>query len=110
MVSLRWLQWFQLVGARVQAVTREAVAYDPPIIGAGTFLTVNVTYEGATPADYVTAVSFDPMTEGGIATSFMRVTGNVTAAGVVSVTFANMSGGAIDLDPGTIRIQVERAT
>ena len=56
-VSLRWLQWFQDVGDRISAVSVLDVAYDPPNIGAGAAATVNVTYDGVTPGDFVAAVS-----------------------------------------------------
>jgi hypothetical protein len=110
MVSLRWLQWFQLVSDRIGAVSRVDAAYDPPNLAAGAAVTADVSFDGVSPDDFVTGVSFTPMTVAGVATSFMRLIGNVSAANVVSVTFINVGPGAIDLDAGTIRIQVEQAT
>lgn len=110
MVSLRWLQWFQLVSDRIGAVSRVDAAYDPPNLAPGASVTADVSFNGASPEDFVTGVSFTPMTAAGVATSFMRLIGNVSAANVVSVTFINVGPGAIDLDAGTIRIQVEQAT
>lgn len=110
MVSLRWLQWFQLIGQRVQSVSRVDGAYDPPNLVPGAAQTVDVTVASAAVGDYVTGVSFAPMTVGGVPANGIRLFADVTAAGVVSVTFFNVSAGAIDLDAGTIRIQVEQAT
>lgn len=107
-VTLRWLQWFTSVGDAIQAVSVLSTSYDPPNLAAGAAVTVNVTYDGATPGDFVRAVSFSPMAVGGVPTSAIRVLGDVTAAGQVSVTFFNVSGGAVDLDAGTLRIQLER--
>ena len=110
MVSLRWLQWFQLTSTRIANVSRLDAAYDPPALGSGAAVTANVPFPGVSLGDYVTGVSFAPMTVGGVASSGIRLMANVTAADVVSVTFFNVSGGAIDLDAGTIRIQAEQAT
>jgi hypothetical protein len=108
--SQRWLQWFQTVGGRLSAVMRLDTPLDPGNIGAGAASTVNVTLPGVKAADFVQAVSFTPMTVGGAPSSAIRVFGNVTAADTVSVTFFNVSGGAVDLDAGTLYIQVERVT
>ncbi len=109
-VSLRWLQWFQDVGDRLSAESRLDTAYDPPNLGAGAATTVNVTYNGVNPGDIVKGVSFAPMTAGGVASSAIRFSGDVTDANTVSVTLLNVSGGAVNLDAGTLRIQVERLT
>lgn len=103
-----WLQWFQTVGDRLGAVLRLDTPYDPPSIAAGAATTINVTLPGVAPPDFVQAVSFTPMTVGGVPNSNVRFFGNVTAAGTVSVTLLNVSGAAIDLDAGTLFIQVER--
>lgn len=107
-VSLRWLQWFQDVGDRLSAVILLDTAYDPPNLGAGAATTANVTVNGVRPGDMVTAVSFAPMTVGGTPSSAIRFFGDVTDANTVSVTLLNVSGGAVNLDAGTLRIQVER--
>lgn len=108
-VTLRWLQWFQDVAARLQAVSMLDVAYDPPSLGAGAVTTVNVAFKGARAGDFVTGVSFAPMAVGGTATSAVRLMADVTDVDQVSVTFFNVTGGAVDLDAGTLRILVERA-
>jgi hypothetical protein len=108
MVSMRWLQWFQAAGDRLSAVSRLDAAYDPGSISAGAVSTVNVTFSGVKPGDLVTAVSFSPMATSGTPTAGIRMLADVTSANTVSVSFLNVSGGAIDLDAGTIRIQVER--
>ncbi len=108
MVSQRWLQWFQVVGDRLSAVMRLDTTTDPGSLSAGAASTVNVTMSGVNPGDLVTAVSFSPMAVGGTPTAGVRLLADVTAANTVSVTFLNVSGGSIDLDAGTLRIQVER--
>lgn len=110
MVSLRWLQWFQNVSDRQSATAVLDTAYDPPNLVAGASVTVDVNFDGVAAGDFVTGVSFSPMTVGGAPTSFVRFLGNVKQAGIVSVTLINVGAGAIDLDAGTLRIQVERAT
>lgn len=107
-VTMRWLQWFQRVGDRISATSIVDAAYDPPSLGAGATVTVNVTFPGVRPKDLVKGVSFDPMTAGGVASAAIRFLANVTAADTVSVTLLNVSGGAVDLDAGTLRIEVER--
>lgn len=107
-VTLRWLQWFQEVGNAVQAVVLLDTPYDPPNIGAGATLTVNVTVPGVSAKDIVRGVSLSPMAVGGVANSSIRIAGNCVAADTVAVTFTNVSGGAINLDAGTLRVSVER--
>lgn len=110
MVSLRWLQWMQLVGTRIGNVSRLDVPYDPPNLGPGAAVTVSVTFDGVSLGDYITGVSFAPMTVGGAPSSAIRVLADVSAVNTVSVTFFNVSGGAVDLDAGTLRIQAEQST
>ena len=107
-VSQRWLQWFQTVGDRLSVIQRLDTPLDPGNIVAGGASTVSVVFPGTKPADLVQAVSFTPMTVGGVPTAGMRVFGNVTDIDTVSVTFLNVSGGPIDLDAGTLYIQTER--
>lgn len=110
MVSLRWLQWFQLVGARIAAVTRLDVAYDPPNIAGGAAFTVTVTGSGCAIGDYVTGASFAPMTVAAVVTTGIRLMADVVDTDTIAVTFFNITAGAIDLDAGTIRLQLERAS
>lgn len=110
MVSLRWLQWFQEVGDYIGAQGRQDYAYDPPNLAPGALATVNVTFTGAVFGDMVKACEFYPPAVGGVPTAGVRVFANVVAADTVAVTFFNVTAGAIDLDAGTIRIQVESST
>lgn len=112
MVSLRWLQWFQNVSNRYNRRADIDFAYDPAAVPAGTPATAVFTFPGAglTARDIVAGVSFDPMTEASVVTPYMRVSGNVIDADTIAITFLNVGAGAIDLDAGTLRIQVERAT
>lgn len=110
MVSLRWLQWFQNVSDRIQSALMLDVAYNPGSIASGALATVTVNFDGVMPGDLIKGVSFSPMTVGGVPTPYIRTFGDVVQAGVVGVTFFNVGPGAIDLDAGTLRIQVERVT
>lgn len=103
-----WLQWFQIVGDRLGSELRLDTPFDPPNLAAGAATTINVTVPGVAPPDGVKWVSFEPMTVGGVANSNVRFFGNVTAANTVSVSLLNVSGGPVDLDAGTLFIQVER--
>jgi len=108
MVSLRWLQWFQLVGDRIGAWTILDTPFDPVNIGAGGLTTVTVAVPGATPGDFVIGVSLAPMSVGGVPTSAIRTMADVIAADTVAVSLLNLSGGAVDLDAGTLRLKLER--
>lgn len=76
------------------------IPYDPPSIGAGLAHTQDVTVSGVKVGDIV-GVSFQPAAAG------MTLLAQATATNTVSVTFLNVSGGAIDLGSGTIRLSVE---
>lgn len=88
------------VNAFIARFHRFDIPYDPPSIGAGLAHTVGVTATGVKVGDIV-SVSFDPAAAG------MTLLAQATAANTVSVTFLNVSGGAIDLSAGTIRLSVE---
>jgi hypothetical protein len=109
LVSRAWLPWFQVVSDFIQGRLREAALYDPPNLAAGATVTVDVTVTGVNDT-HIAGASFSPMTVGGVATPYMRVFANVTAANTVSVSFLNLGPGAIDLDAGTIRLIVETNT
>jgi hypothetical protein len=108
MVTRSWLPWFQIVGDRLSAVSRLDTALNPGNIAAGAASTVNVTFPGVRPPDFVQAVSFTPMTVAGVPSSAIRFFGNVTDVNTVSVSLLNVSGAPVDLDAGTLYIQVER--
>lgn len=108
MVTRAWLPWFQNVGDRLSLEMRLDTPFDPGNLAAGAASTVNVTLPGVRPPDGVQWVGFTPMTVGGVATSAIRFFGNVTDVNTVSVTLLNVSGGAVDLDAGTLFIKVER--
>ena len=107
-VTLRWLQWFQEVGNAIQAVIVVDTPFNPPSLAAGATATFNVTIPGVSAKDFVRGVSLDPMAVGGVPTSVIRISGNCVAPETVAVTFANVSGGSVDLDPATLRVSVER--
>lgn len=109
-VTLRWLAWFQEVGNFLASVVVLDTTYDPPAIPAGATLTVTVTFDGIAPGDFVTGVSLSPTAVAGVPNASVRIFGNVVATGLVGVTFWNVSAGAIDLDPATIRIEVRKVT
>ena len=99
MVALRWLSWFDAITKRCRAIYADA-AVDPPALASGAAGQATVTVGGARAGDLAMA-SFDPANAG------IAVSANVTAADTVTVTFFNVSGGAIDLPAGTLRVRVE---
>lgn len=109
-VTLRWLQWFQEVGNAIQAVVTADAAYDPPSIASGGTLTVSVTVPGIAARDIVRGVSLEPMAVAGVPTAGIRLLADCIGPDTVAITFWNVSGGAIDLDAATLRVQVERLT
>jgi hypothetical protein len=108
-VTLRWLQWFQNVGEWISGVSLLDTPYDPPSVAPGGVQSAVVPFAGVRRRDVVSGVSFTPMTEGAAPVSGIQLVGTVNQDGAVLVTIFNVSGGAIDLDPGTLRIEV-RAT
>lgn len=90
----------EVLNAFVARFARYDIAYDPPSIGPGLAHTVDVSATGVKVGDIV-SVSFAPAAAG------MTLLAQATAADTVSVTFLNVSGGAIDLGAGTIRLSVE---
>lgn len=110
LVALRWLQWFQDVGDRLQAVSVLDVADNPPSIVSGALRSVAVSFPGVRRRDFVKGLSFEPMTAGGSPVNGIQLFGTINQDGAVLVSFWNVSGGTIDLDAGTLRIEVERVT
>jgi len=84
---------------------REMVAeqpWDPPSIAAGASTQANVTVAGARPGDFVQA-SYS------LSTSGVVFLAQIGAQDVVTVTAWNRSGGAVDLNAGTVRVRVVKA-
>ena len=77
-------------------------AWDPASIAAGGSAQTNVTVAGARPGDFVQA-AFSLSTSGVV---FM---GQIGAQDTVTVTAWNRSGGAVDLNAGTVRVRVLKA-
>lgn len=99
MITLRWLSWFDSITRAARATLTDATV-DPPNLASGAAAQTTVTVSGARAGDLATA-SFDPANAG------VMVVANVTGADTVTVTFFNVSGGAIDLPSGTLRVRVE---
>ena len=99
LMSLRWLSWFDSITRRARALLTD-VSADPPNLAAGTVAQVTVTVPGANAGDLATA-SFVPAAAGVV------IFANVTAANTVTVTFWNVTAGAINLASGTLRVRVE---
>lgn len=76
--------------------------WDPPNLAAGANTTTTITVNGARAGDLV-RVSLSTLT-----TQVMTLTGVVSANDTVQVVLANLSGGAIDLASGTLRVVVEK--
>jgi hypothetical protein len=74
-------------------------AYDPPNLANGAVHVAGPTnVAGCEPSDTV-AVGFDSITNAG-----WLIVGQATASGVVSTVLMNMTGGAVNLPPGTLRV------
>ncbi|MBU6188410.1 MAG: hypothetical protein KGR68_03755 [Betaproteobacteria bacterium] len=99
MVTLRWLSWFDSITRASRATLTDATV-DPPNLASGAAAQATVTVNGAKAGDLATA-SFSPANAG------VMVVANVTADNTVTATFLNVSGGAIDLPSGTLRVRVE---
>jgi hypothetical protein len=76
--------------------------YDPPSLADGVGVTTTVTVAGAALGDFVGAVSFSLSLQG------ITVSAFVSAADVVSIRFQNETGGTLNLDPGILRVRVEK--
>lgn len=87
--------WYRI--PRMLAAT--TVFYDPISIANGTQITTTVTVTGAVKGDVVLATH--ESNDGSII-----ITGTVTSNNTVTIIFANLSGGAIDLANGYLRVRV----
>jgi hypothetical protein len=76
--------------------------WDPPSIAAGGTTQVNVTVSGARPGDFVQAAY-------SLSTSGVVFLAQIGAQDTVTVTAWNRSGGAVDLNAGTVRVRVVKA-
>ena len=74
-------------------------AWDPPSIAAGASAQTNVTVPGARPGDFVQAAY-------SLSTSGIVFLAQIGAQDTVTVTAWNRSGGAVDLNAGTVRVRV----
>ena len=81
---------------------RGELAWDPPSIAGGATAQLNVPVAGARPGDTCQA-GFT------LATSGIVFLAQVGATDVVTVTAWNRSGGAVDLNPGTVRVRVVKS-
>lgn len=85
--------------------TRDLVAeqaWDPPSIAAGGSAQTHVPVSGAQPGDFVQAAY-------SLSTSGVVLLAQIGAQDTVTVTAWNRSGGAVDLNPGTVRVRVVKA-
>lgn len=73
--------------------------WDPPSIGAGASVQLNVAVGGARPGDFAQATF-------SLATTGVLLLAQVGAQDVVTVTAWNRTGAAVDLNPGTVRVRV----
>lgn len=73
---------------------------DPGDIAPGGSASYTATIRGAKPGDFVRA-SFDQLQAG------ITMSADVTAPDTVTVWFYNLSGGSIDLDAGTLYVELK---
>ncbi len=77
-------------------------SWNPPGVAPGSFTSTTLTVSGAQVGDTI-AVGFDqPVPAGSI------LAGTVTSANTATVTLFNVTGGALDLGAGTVRVDVWR--
>jgi len=98
-----WLFWLNAIGRRLAGRTLVDAPFDPSSIAAGAVQQATLTVPGAMVSDVVIGVSFDAPQAG------VLLHGQVTAAETVTVSFRNVTGAAIDLAAGTVRIMIEKA-
>jgi hypothetical protein len=98
-MSLPWHEWFQRI-ADLGRVIEVSATYDPASIASGSTAQATVTATGAVAGDFAVA-SFVTADVGVV------LLAAVTATDTVTVTFWNVTGGAIDLASGTLRVRVE---
>ena len=77
--------------------------FDPPNIGAGAVSTTTLTVTDAELGDHVDSVAFSLNTQG------IVLSGEITAADTMTVTFNNVTGGAVNLASGTLSGKVSKA-
>lgn len=80
-----------------------SIAWNPPMLAAGSEQLLNVPLSGAAMGDAVVAVSFSIDQQG------TNLAGYVSAPGVVTVTHNNDTEVDLDLGPGTIRVWVNKS-
>lgn len=83
-----------------------STTWNPGSIADGTSESINVTVTGAAVGDSVDAAF--PMIVGGSGQNGMQISGSVYAENTVKVTISNASGGAVDLDSGTLVVKVTK--
>lgn len=97
--SLIWLRWFNFVAEILGRRSEASFVYDPPSIAAGATSSVSVAFQGALPGDFAAAAH--STVTAGIIINATATTNSVT------VSFTNVTAGAIDLASGTLRVRVE---
>lgn len=83
-----------------------STTWNPASLANGASESVNVTVTGAAVGDSVDA-GF-PMIVGGSGQNGMQISASVYTANTVKVTITNNSGGAVDLDSGTLVVKVTK--
>lgn len=99
LVTTIWSRWFQFIAQRIGVLTEQTQVYDPPSIAAGSSASVTVTFTGARAGDKAYATHTQV-----VAGIILLATATTDA---VTVTFLNMTAGAIDIASGTLRVGVE---
>ena len=89
------------IALRGQQVLSAAQTYDAPSLASGSSITTTVTVTGAALGDFAQAAL-------GISAAGLVVSAAVTAADVVTVVLANLSGAAIDLASTSLTVQVSK--
>ena len=101
-INLKWLAWVNYVAQRLGILTEITQTYDPPNIASGATSSVAVTFAGARAGDKAWA------THSAVVSGVVLLATATTDS--VTVTFWNVSAGALDIASGTLRVGVESTT
>lgn len=99
-ITGQWQDWTDRVSRRLSVVTVATFDVDPPSVAAGGFQQVTANVPGVRAGQFVQA-SFTP------GNASVLVHGESVTNGQIVATFHNISGGAIDLPAGTLRLRID---
>jgi len=87
-----------LLGTGGVGLMEGAATWDPPSIASGSQASTTLTVSGASLGDYVQSISFSLDLQG------LILTGYVSTSNTVTAVLTNLTGAAVNLSSGTIRV------